>query len=125
MAVIANQGYRKDLNLSEGVDDTAIWNNLYQAGLSNDLAVLRNNLRNTSDLGVSGLTPDTSGTGLANFFFFNLSDTSPYTDGQLREIVYTNDDIVGFSHTVTFGTGAGSTTVTGGSAPNYYVCSSD
>ena len=125
MPLISNQGYRKDLNLSEGVDDTAIWNNLYQAGLSNDLAVLRNNLRNTSDLGVSGLTPDTSGTGLADFFFFNQSDTSPYTDGELREIVYTNDDIVGFSHTVTFGTGAGSTTVTGGSAPNYYVCSSD
>ena len=93
MPLISNQGYRKDLNLSEGVDDTAIWNNLYQAGLSNDLAVLRNNLRNTSDLGVSGLTPDTSGTGLADFFFFNQSDTSRYTDGELREIVYTNDDI--------------------------------
>ena len=45
MPVIANQGYRKDLNLVEGLDDSATWNNLYQAGLSNDLAILRNNLR--------------------------------------------------------------------------------
>ena len=125
MAVIANQGYRKDLNLVEGVDDSATWNNLYQAGLSNDLAVLRNNLRNTSQLGISSLTLDTSAVGLASFFSFQQSSTSPYTIGEPREIVYTNDDVVGFSHTVTFGTGAGSTTVTGGSSQNYYVCSSN
>ena len=125
MPVIANQGYRKDLNLVEGVDDSATWNNLYQAGLSNDLAVLRNNLRNTSQLGISSLTLDTSAVGLASFFSFQQSNTSPYTNGEPREVVYTNDDVVGFSHTVTFGTGAGSTTVAGGSSPNYYVCSSN
>ena len=48
MPIIANQGYRKDLNLSEGAEDSAVWNNLYQAGISNDIAILRNNLRNTS-----------------------------------------------------------------------------
>jgi len=125
MPVIANQGYRKDLNLSEGVDDSATWNNLYQAGLSNDLAVLRNNLRNTSQLGISSLTLDTSAVGLASFFSFQQSSNSPYTDGEARELVYTNDDVVGFSHTVTFGTGAGATSVVGGSSPNYYVCSSN
>ena len=125
MPVIANQGYRKDLNLVEGVDDSASWNNLYQAGISNDLAVLRNNLRNTSQLGISSLTLDTSAVGLASFFSFQQSDYPPYTDGEPREVVYTNDDVVGFSHTVTFGTGAGSTTVVGGSSPNYYVCSSN
>ena len=125
MPVIANQGYRKDLNLVEGVDDSATWNNLYQAGLSNDLAVLRNNLRNTSNLGISSLTLDTSAVGLASFFTFQQSSIPPYTNGEPREVVYTNDDVVGFSHTVTFGTGAGSTTVAGGSSPNYYVCSSN
>lgn len=125
MPVIANQGYRKDLNLSEGVDDSASWNNLFQAGISNDLAVLRNNLRNTSQLGISSLTIDTSAVGLASFFSFQQSDYPPYTDGEPREVVYTNDDVVGFSHTVTFGTGAGATTVAGGSSPNYYVCSSN
>lgn len=125
MALIANQGYRRDLNLSEGVDDSANWNNLYQAGISDDLAVLRNNLRNTSELGISGLTPDTSAPGLPNFFYFNLSSNPPYTDGQPRELVFTNDDVVGFSHTVTFGTGADAITVDGGSSPNYYVCHSN
>jgi len=125
MPVIANQGYRKDLNLSEGVDDSATWNNLYQSGISNDLAVLRNNLRNTSQLGISSLTLDTSAVGLASFFSFQKSYNPPYTDGEPRESVFTNDDVVGFSHTVTFGTGAGATTVIGGSSPNYYVCSSN
>ena len=77
MPVIANQGYRKDLNLSEGVDDSATWNNLYQAGISNDLAVLRNNLRNTSQLGISSLTIDTSAVGLASFFSFQKSYNPP------------------------------------------------
>ena len=125
MPIIANQGYRKDLNLSEGAEDSAIWSNLYQAGLSNDLAILRNNLRNTSQLGISSLTLDTSAVGLASFFSFQNSNYPPYTDGEAREVVFTNDDVVGFSHTVTFGTGAGATTVTGGSSPNYYVCSSN
>ena len=125
MPVIANQGYRKDLNLVEGLDDSATWNNLYEAGLSNDIAILRNNLRNTSQLGISSLTLDTSAVGLASFFSFQQSNYSPYTDGEPREVVYTNDDVVGFSHTVTFGTGAGSTSVVGGSSPNYYVCSSN
>ena len=74
MPIIANQGYRKDLNLSEGAEDSAVWSNLYQAGLSNDLAILRNNLRNTSQLGISSLTLDTSAVGLASFFSFQKSN---------------------------------------------------
>ena len=125
MTPISNQGYRRDLNLSEGTDDSSIWSNLYSAGLANDLAILRNNLRNTSHLGISSMTLDTSGVGLASYFSFQKSDTSPYTTGEARESVFTNDDVVGFSHTVTFGTGAGATSVVGGTSPNYYVCSSN
>lgn len=125
MPVIANQGYRKDLNLIEGVDDTSIWNNLYSAGLSDDLAILRNNLRNTSNLGISSMTLDTSEVGVASYFSFQQSDTPPYDTGEPRDAVFTNDDVVGFSHTVTFGTGGGATSVVGGINPNYYVCSSN
>ena len=125
MTPISNQGYRKDLNLSEGTDDSSIWSNLYSAGLANDLAILRNNLRNTSHLGISSMTLDTSEVGVASYFSFQISDTPPYNIGEPREAVFTNDDVVGFSHTVTFGTGGGATSVVGGSSPNYYVCSSN
>jgi len=125
MTPISNQGYRKDLNLSEGTDDSSIWSNLYSAGLANDLAILRNNLRNTSHLGISSMTLDTSEVGVASYFSFQKSDTPPYNTGEPRDAVFTNDDVVGFSHTVTFGTGGGATSVVGGSSPNYYVCSSN
>ena len=46
--VIPNQGYRKDLNLQETKVDKEALDNLGGAGISNDLSILQNNLRNTS-----------------------------------------------------------------------------
>ena len=45
---IANQGYRRDLNLQETVNDTVALDNLAGAGTADDISYLQNNLRNTS-----------------------------------------------------------------------------
>ena len=47
---IANQGYRRDLNLQETVNDTVALDNLAGAGTADDISYLQNNLRNTSDI---------------------------------------------------------------------------
>ena len=47
---IQNQGYRRDLNLSETTDDEKALDNLMGTGISNDLRFLQNNLRNTSKI---------------------------------------------------------------------------
>ena len=101
MAVRSNQGYRKDLNLVENPADADVWNNLYDAGIDADLKVLRNNLRNTSIVGFSSI--------FEGFFEFGIAN----------DFVYTNDDKVGFSHTVTFG----STNINYGT--DYYVTESN
>ena len=46
MAIIPNQGFRKDLNFGEGINDTNALNNLGGAGIANDLRIIQNNLRN-------------------------------------------------------------------------------
>ena len=84
MAVRSNQGYRKDLNLVENPADADVWNNLYDAGIDADLKVLRNNLRNTSIVGFSSI--------FEGFFEFGIEN----------DFVYTNEDQVGLSHTVSF-----------------------
>tara|TARA_B100000579_G_scaffold67545_1_gene50624 strand:- start:842 stop:2077 length:1236 start_codon:yes stop_codon:yes gene_type:complete len=101
MAIRSNQGYRKDLNLVENPADADVWNNLYDAGIDADIKVLRNNLRNTSIVGFSSI--------FEGFFEFGIAN----------DFVYTNDDKVGFSHTVTFG----STNITYGT--DYYVTESN
>ena len=85
---IKNQGYRQDLNLSEHTDDTAVWSNLYKAGISNDLSVMRNNLRNTSTVGFSSLTGN-GASGIASFF------TTLKSNGEPTDFIFTNDDVVG------------------------------
>ena len=45
---IANQGYRRDLNLKETTNDTVALDNLAGAGTADDISYLQNNLRNTS-----------------------------------------------------------------------------
>tara|TARA_S200000501_G_scaffold358016_1_gene382314 strand:+ start:9666 stop:10988 length:1323 start_codon:yes stop_codon:yes gene_type:complete len=60
-----NQGYRRDLNLSEGTDDLKVWSALGGSGISDDLNRLQNNLKNTSKVGFN--TVDGSG-----FFTFAL-----------------------------------------------------
>ena len=47
---IQNQGFRRDLNLSETEDDRTAFDNLAGAGTNLDIAVIRNNLRNTSSI---------------------------------------------------------------------------
>ena len=84
MAIRSNQGYRKDLNLVENPSDADVWNNLYDAGIDGDIKVLRNNLRNTSIVGFSSIND--------GFFEFGIAN----------DFVYTNDDKVGLSHTVSF-----------------------
>jgi len=51
MAVINNQGYRRDLNLEETPDDGAAFDNLAGAGAAADVRLLQNNLRNTAKVG--------------------------------------------------------------------------
>ena len=98
---LQNQGYRQDLNLQETLSDFDAWNSLYETGIGLDLAVIRNNLRNTSPIGFSSIHND----------FFEFS-----SDG---EFIFTDNDIVGLSHTVSFA----STSLDYGK--NYYIVNSD
>ena len=62
MAVINNQGYRRDLNLEETPDDGGAFDNLAGAGAASDIRLLQNNLRNTSRVGFNTISN--------NFFSF-------------------------------------------------------
>ncbi len=95
-----NQGFRKDLNLEEVVNDTVAINNLAGAGIADDLRVIQNNLRN-----ISTLSCDTVTNG-----FFSFPN---------NEFVFTDDDIVGVSTNVTIG----ATTLTVDT--EYFVCNSN
>ena len=99
--VIQNQGYRRDLNLNETPDDGLLINNLAGPGISDDLAVIQNNLRNTSSLSYNSLSDG----------FFSFPN---------NEFVYTNDDIVGVNVDVTVGSG---TTLFVG--VDYFICNSN
>ena len=52
---IANQGYRRDLNLEETTNDTIALDNLAGAGTADDISYLQNNLRNTSNVGFNAI----------------------------------------------------------------------
>jgi hypothetical protein len=99
---IQNQGFRKDLNLQENTNDTTTLNNLGGAGIANDLRIIQNNLRNISTVSYNSLS--------SGFFYF----------GAANQFVFTNDDVVGVSKTVTVGSG---TTLFFG--VDYYVCNSN
>ena len=62
MAVINNQGYRRDLNLEETPDDGGAFDNLAGSGAAADIRLLQNNLRNTSNVGFNTISN--------NFFSF-------------------------------------------------------
>ena len=47
---ISNQGYRRDLNLQETINDTVALDNLAGAGTADDISYIQNNLRNTSNI---------------------------------------------------------------------------
>ena len=50
---IQNQGYRVDLNLSETTQELTVLDNLGGEGISGDIRIIQNNLRNTSTLAYS------------------------------------------------------------------------
>jgi len=52
---IANQGYRRDLNLFETTNDTVALDNLAGAGTADDISYIQNNLRNTSSIGFNSV----------------------------------------------------------------------
>ena len=98
---IANQGYRKDLNLLETPNDFTALDNLGGVGISFDLQIIQNNLRNISTAGFSTLTDG----------FFDFGTTSNF--------VYTNDDPIKFNTSVSFGATTFNTTDT------FFICNSN
>ena len=56
MAILGNQGYRRDLNLGETESEIEVINNLGGAGIADDLRLIQNNLRNTSKIGFCTIT---------------------------------------------------------------------
>jgi len=96
-----NQGFRRDLNLQENINDTLLLSNLGGSGIANDLRIIQNNLRNISS---------TEYISLFNGFFY-FGDANLY--------IYTNDDVVSISTNVN----VGSTTLVAGT--DYYVCNSN
>ena len=98
---IANQGYRRDLNLLETPSGFAALDNIGGAGISFDLQIIQNNLRNISTAGFSTLTDG----------FFDFGTTSNF--------VFTNDDPIKFSTSVSFGATTFNTTDT------FFVCNSN
>ena len=95
-----NQGFRKDLNLEETTDEAVAINNLAGAGIADDLAIIQNNLRNTSTLSCDTVTNG----------FFSFPN---------NEFVFTDNDIVGVSTNVAIG----ATTLTFNT--EYFICNSN
>ena len=98
---IANQGYRKDLNLLETPNDFDALDNIGGVGISFDLQIIQNNLRNISTTGFSTLTDG----------FFDFGTTSNF--------VFTNDDPIKFDTSVSFGATTFNTTDT------FFICNSN
>ena len=65
---IANQGYRRDLNLSETENEEEAISNLMGTGIDDDLRYLQNNLRNTSKIAFNKVDS-------AGFFSFDEDKT--------------------------------------------------
>ena len=55
---IANQGYRRDLNLQETTNDTVALDNLAGSGTASDLSYIQNNLRNISSVSFNSISSD-------------------------------------------------------------------
>ena len=76
---IQNQGYRRDLNLSETTDDEKALDNLMGTGISDDLRFLQNNLRNTSKIPFNYVDSD-------GFFSFNISKNLPISSLSANQV---------------------------------------
>lgn len=96
-----NQGFIKNFNLRETENDALVLNVLGGAGISDDISIIQNNLRNISTISYNSIS--------SGFFFFG--DNSSFT--------FTNNDIV----TVSKDVNVGITTLFANQ--EYYVCNSD
>ena len=76
---IQNQGYRRDLNLSETTDDEKALDNLMGTGISNDLRYLQNNLRNIAKIPFNYV--DSNG-----FFSFDVSKNLPISSISAKQV---------------------------------------
>ena len=108
MAVRQNQGFRQDLNFEENTNDVQSLSNLGGVGIAGDLRIIQNNLRNTSTIGYVTFTPTVAGVDTSGSFVFPD-----------REFVYTKDDVVGVSTSVS----VGSTILTPGT--DYFITGSN
>lgn len=81
---LRNQGFEKSLNLAESVDDRQILNNLAGSNIQLDIALFRNNKRNTSTLVWQF---NTSGSTITdNRFVFPTTVPFVYTNGDVVKV---------------------------------------
>ena len=83
MAILGNQGYRRDLNLGETESEIEVINNLGGAGIADDLRLIQNNLRNTSKIGFCTITDGFFNAGISTTIQISgLSKTTQTAFGQ-------------------------------------------
>jgi hypothetical protein len=81
---LRNQGFERALNLGESVDDRQILNNLAGGNVQLDIALFRNNKRNTSTL---IWQPNLNGSGVVdNRFVFPTTVPFVYTNGDVVKV---------------------------------------
>ena len=92
MAILGNQGYRRDLNLRETENEIEVINNLGGAGIAADLRLIQNNLRNTSKIGFCTITDGFFNTGISTVIQLSeLSKTIDESDSDLIDFTVTLD----------------------------------
>ena len=90
MAILGNQGYRRDLNLGETESEIEVINNLGGAGIAADLRLIQNNLRNTSKIGFCTITDGFFNTGISTVIQLSeLSTTIDESDSDLIDFTVT------------------------------------
>ena len=85
MPIIPNQGFRRDLNFGEPINDTNALNNLGGAGIANDLRIIQNNLRNKDVLTWTVAQGTVNG---------NYDETTGLYSFPEVDLIFTNDDQV-------------------------------
>ena len=80
---IANQGYRRDLNLKETTNDSVAIDNLAGSGTAVDISYLQNNLRNISSIPFNSVDSDG---------FFSFATDREITTSGLSSSIETDSD---------------------------------
>jgi hypothetical protein len=96
--MLNNQGFEKELNLTETTDDRQILNNLGGGSIASDIALFRNNLRNTSSL-IWKYNTDSS-IITSNKFIFPTTTSFIFTDGD--EVKVQGTDLGNLDTTTTY-----------------------